>query len=249
MFLFKKYRLAVCVEYNGTNYIGWQKQFKKNSIQEVIENMLSKISNHEVKIFCASRTDLGVHSLGQIFHFDTFKYRNENEWLIISNYNLPKDIYFKWVKNVSLNFHSRYNAISRRYIYIILNSNIQNVFLYNLVFFFNKKLDINLMLLASRILLGENDFSSFRSSGCQSISSIRRIFYFNIYNNGLFIFFDIIANSFLYHMVRNIISSLLLVGINKMSIFNFKKIFYSKNKDYKFNLVKPNGLYLYRVYY
>ncbi len=245
-----KYRLIVCVKYNGTNYSGWQKNISnKISIQEIIEKVLSKISGDNIKIFCSSRTDKGVHSLGQVFHFDTYKYKSENDWLKISNFILPNDIYFKWVKFSSNNFNSRYNAIARRYIYIILNKN-RSVFLYNFVLFFNKFLHIDLMLKASRYLLGENDFSSFKSSKCQSLSSFRNIFYLNIFSKGFFIYFDIIADSFLYHMVRNIVSCLLIIGIKKYSIRWFKDFFFSKNKNYySLKLIKPNGLYLYKVYY
>ncbi len=254
MFLNKKlYRLLVCVEYNGSNYHGFQRQLnykKRLTIQEVIEKVLTKITRDKIKIFCASRTDSGVHSIGQIFHFDTNLYKNEKDWLIISNYNLPKDICFKWVKYISFDFHARYNVLARRYIYVLLNSFLGSSILYNLVLIFQKKLNINLMLKASNILLGINDFSSFKSSGCQSNNNIKYIFHFNIFKKGLYIYFDIKANSFLYHMVRNIISCLLLVGIKKYSINWFNNFFFSKNKNYcKFNLIKPNGLYLYKIYY
>ncbi len=250
----KLYRLLVCVEYNGNNYHGFQKQFNCykhiKTIQGIIEKVLTKISGSKVKIFYSSRTDKGVHSIGQIFHFNTNIYKREEEWLNISNYNLPNDIVFRWIRYISWNFHARYNIIARRYIYIILNSYFYSSFLYNLVLTFKKKLNVNLMLKASKILLGINDFSSFRSSGCQSNNVIKYIFYFNIFKKGSFIIFDIKANSFLYHMVRNIISCLLLVGIKKYSINWFNEFFISRNRNYcKFNLIKPNGLYLYKVYY
>ncbi len=249
---YKKYRLIVCVEYKGTNYSGWQKnKFSKLiSIQETIENVLSKICKHNVNIFCSSRTDKGVHSLGQIFHFDTYKYRSEIEWLSISNFILPKDIFFKWVKFCLFNrFNSRKDCLARRYIYVILNRFNRSSFLYDFVLYYNKYLLINLMLEASKYLLGEHNFSSFRSSGCQSISFFRNIFYINIFRRGVFVFFDIIADSFLYHMVRNIVSILLLVGIKKKSICWFRDFFYSCIKNYNINLIKPNGLYLYKIYY
>ncbi len=249
----KFYRLLVCVEYNGSNYNGFQSQSnykKKLTIQGIIESILTKISRSKIKIFCASRTDIGVHSIGQMFHFDTNIYKSEKDWLVISNYNLPKDICFKSVKYISNYFHARHNVIARRYIYVILNSFLGSSILYNLVLNFKIKLNIDLMLKASRILLGINDFSSFKSSGCQSKNNIKYIFHFNIFKKGLYIFFDIKANSFLYHMVRNIISCILLVGIKKHSVNWFNKFLIYKNKNYyKFNLIKPNGLYLYKIYY
>ncbi len=245
----KIYRLLVCVEYNGINYIGWQKQLHNCfSIQEIIEKCLSKISCHKVNIVCSSRTDSGVHSLGQIFHFDTYIYKSEKEWLLISNFNLPYDITFKWVKYVKNNFHARYNVFSRRYLYIILNSNIRSSFLNKLVMYCNYNLNIDLMLQASYYLLGKHNFSSFRSSGCESKNPYKNIMHLNIFKKKKYIIFDIKADSFLYRMVRNIISSLLLVGIKKHPVNWIKYILSFKNKNVcKINSVKPYGLYLYKI--
>ncbi len=248
--MFYKYRLVVCVEYKGTNYSGWQKnKFNKLiSIQEVIENVLFKVADHKINIFCSSRTDKGVHSFGQIFHFDTYKYKSENEWLRKCNFILPNDIFFKWVKFSCIGFDSRKDSLARRYIYIILNGNYRSTFLYDFFLYYKNYLFVDLMLKASYILLGEHNFSSFKSSGCQSLSSKRNIFYINIFRKGVFIYFDIIADSFLYHMVRNIVSSLILVGIKSKSINWFKDFFYSGIRI-NCNIVKPNGLYLYKIYY
>ncbi len=251
--LYKKYRLLVCVEYNGSNYIGWQKQCfntKLNSIQNVIENVLSVIAKHKISIFCSSRTDSGVHSLGQVFHFDTFCYRSERDWLFSSNNKLPYDISFRWVKFISSNFHARFNAISRRYFYVICTSKTRSCFFNKLVTYYNYDVNINLMKKASKYLLGENDFSSFKSSKCESLSSYRNIIHINIYSKYNYIFFDIRANSFFYHMVRNIVSSLLLVGIRKYSFYWIKDFLnYKDNSVFKINMIKPYGLYLFSVYY
>ncbi len=245
----KKYRLLVCVEYCGYNYIGWQKQLHCNlSIQEIIETCLSKITKHVVKIFCSSRTDAGVHSLGQIFHFDTFCYKKESEWLLVSNFNLPYDITFKWVKYVKNDFHARYNVYSRRYLYFIWNSNIRSSFLNNRVMYYLGNININLMLKASKFLLGKHNFISFQSSGCESKNTYKNIMHLNICRINKYIIFDIKANSFLYRMIRNIISNLLLVGIKKYSINWIKYILSVKKKNFsKTSLVKPYGLYLYKI--
>ncbi len=245
----KVYRLLVCVEYNGFKYIGWQKQLHNHkSIQKVIEDCLSNISKHRINIICSSRTDSGVHSLGQVFHFDTFIYKTENEWLLISNFNLPCDITFKWIKYVSNNFHARYNVYSRRYLYIIWNSYIRSSFLNQFVMYYNNYIDINLMLKASCFLLGKHNFSSFQSSGCESKNIYKNIMHLNIFKKKNYLIFDIKANSFLYRMVRNIVSSLLLVGSKKCSINWIKYILSCRNNSVlKINLVKPYGLYLYKV--
>ncbi len=243
------YRLLVCVEYNGSKYIGWQRQLHNRlTIQEIIENCLSNISMHKINIICSSRTDSGVHSLGQIFHFDTLIYKSEKEWLLIANFNLPYDITFKWIKHVSNNFHARYNVYSRRYLYIIYNSSIRSSFLNKLVMYYNNYLNINLMLKAALFFLGKHDFSSFRSSGCESKNPYKNIMHLNIFKKKKYLIFDIKADSFLYHMVRNIISSLLLIGTKKYPVDWIKYILSCKNKSVlRINIVKPYGLYLYKI--
>ncbi len=249
--MYKKYRLVVCVEYKGTNYSGWQIQnINDNSIQNIIEKSLFILIKEKIKIFCSSRTDSGVHSIGQIFHFDIYKYININKLLYNINFILPYDISFKWIKYVSSKFHSRYNAISRRYIYIIYNSKIRSSFLNKLVMYFNKDLDIYLMSKSAKFLVGEHDFSSFRSSKCESKNPYKKIFYLNIFKKNNFIFFDIKANSFLYHMVRNIVSCLIMVGTRIYSIYWLKDFLnYKNNKIFNINIVKPYGLYLISVNY
>ncbi len=251
MFNNNNYRLLVCVEYNGSSYSGWQKQLNTVlSVQEVVENALSRIADHKVNIFCSSRTDAGVHSLGQIFHFDTYSKRSINEWIIGTNSILPKDISFKWVKFVSNTFHARFNAVARRYIYIICNSKLRCCFLNKLVTYYPNHLNITDMLCGANFLLGEHDFSFFRSSKCQSKSSYRNMIHINIFRKGVFVFFDFKANSFLYHMVRNIVGCLILVGIKKYSFDWIKDLLLLKNRvDCKVNTVKPDGLYLFGVYY
>ncbi len=245
------YRFLVCVKYNGSGYSGWQKQSDNGfSVQNKIEESLSKIANHKVNIFCSSRTDAGVHSIGQTFHFDTFRKRTINEWLFGTNSILPKDISFKWVKNVSINFHARFNAIARRYIYIICNSKLRCSFLNKLVTYYPIYLNVEDMLKGSKFLLGEHDFSFFRSSKCQSKSAFRNIIDIKIFRKGVYIFFVIKADSFLYRMVRNIIGSLLLVGIKKYSFYWIKYLLLLKNRiNCHISTVKPDGLYLSNVYY
>ncbi len=245
------YRLLVCVKYNGSQYHGWQKQFKNdNSIQSIIENSLFLLFKYNIKIFCSSRTDVGVHSLGQTFHFDIKKYIKINFLLNLLNKILPIYICIKWIKYVYMKFNARYNAIARRYIYIIYNSNLKSVFLDKLVTYNSNDININIMLKASKFLIGRHNFNSFRSSGCESNNSYKTIFYLNIYKLGNFIFFDIKANSFLYHMVRNIVSSLLLIGTYRYSILWIKDFLFCQNKNFfDICIVKPYGLYLMNVYY
>ncbi len=250
------YRLLACVEYNGSNYIGWQKQINnKNSIQEKIEKSISKIANHKIEVFGSSRTDCGVHSLGQIFHFDTKTKRKNKNWLLGSNYFLPKDISLKWIKKVSKDFHCRFNAIARRYIYVVYNNekkNIKSIFLNNLVLNYPFNININLMLNTAKIFIGKHDFFFLCPlKKRKKINTYRNIIHLNIYRKNSFIFFDIKANSFFYHMIRKIINCLLLVGSKIYSYSYIKNLFLfeNKNKDIYINIVKPYGLYLHSIFF
>lgn len=249
--MLNKYRLVVCVEYKGTNYSGWQFQnINDNSIQNIIEKSLCLLIKEKIKIFCSSRTDIGVHSLGQIFHFDINKIINVDKLLYKINFILPNDINFKWIRYIYNNFHARYSAISRRYIYIICLSKIHSSFLYRLVTYYNENLDIDLMYKSSRFLIGRHNFNSFISSKCESNNFYRNIFFINIFKKNDFIYFDIEANSFLYHMIRKIISCLLMVGSKKYSLYWLKDfLYYRNNKIFNINIIKPYGLYLLNVKY
>lgn len=246
-----KYRLLASVRYIGTNYIGWQKQLlvSINSIQEILENCLSIIANHSIHIVSSSRTDAGVHSIGQLFHFDTYTYRLIKEWLLGVNSLLPNDILLNWIYYIPLTVHVRKNTIFRRYIYIINNNILSSCFLYNLVFDYPYKLDINLMLKAASIFKGIHDFSFFSSDKNKSVNTIKHIMHLNIFQKNKYIIIDIQANSFLYRMVRNIVSSLLLVGIRYYSYnWIYELLNNNKNKCLPIiQIVKSHGLYLYQI--
>ncbi len=249
MFILKNIqRILVCVEYNGSNYYGWQKQPNRITVQSVIEKCLSKIANHTIYIYCASRTDSGVHGVNQIFHFDTFACRKKNEWLYGSNAILPKDISFKYIKYIDNNFHARFSAIARRYIYILCNSKIRCSLLHKQVAYYPYNIDFPLIIKASKLFCGQHNFRFFTSSKNKTFSYIRNIFYFNIYKKNSYIFFDIKGNSFLYHMIRNIISVLLLVARGKYSLHYITDVLLLKTK-LNVNLIDASGLYLYSVFY
>ncbi|QJC36788.1 tRNA pseudouridine(38-40) synthase TruA [Enterobacteriaceae endosymbiont of Donacia vulgaris] len=246
----KKYRFALGVEYNGTNYHGWQKQKQhyKKTIQECLENAISKIANHNIIIFCAGRTDIGVHSLGQVIHFETYSFRKKKSWILGINSLLPKDIVINWIISVNTEFHARFSALSRRYFYIIYNNRYRSALLNNLVTLYNCNLNIKKIKNAMKFLLGEHDFSSFRS-GKLIGSSYRRILHCNITKYGNYILIDIKANAFLYHMVRNIVGSLLEIGIGNKKEDWLLKLIKMKDRTKAAATVKPNGLFLVEVEY
>ncbi|AEH39722.1 pseudouridylate synthase I [Buchnera aphidicola (Cinara tujafilina)] len=234
----------VCgIEYDGTKYFGWQKQKLVCTIQESIENVLSKIANHNINLICAGRTDRGVHGITQIVHFLTFSVRSKKEWLLGANSLLPSDITILWLKKIPENFDARFSALSRSYRYIIFNSAIRSSFLKRYSYHLRKILDIKKMKHASQYLIGQHNFSAFRSSGCQSLSPYRTIFFIHILQFKKFIIIDIIANSFLYHMVRNIVGCLVLIGLSIHEPLWIKQVLDKKDHHKKYSTAPSHGLY------
>ncbi|QJC28040.1 tRNA pseudouridine(38-40) synthase TruA [Enterobacteriaceae endosymbiont of Plateumaris braccata] len=246
----KIFKFALGIEYNGSNYHGWQKQKEfSNTIQQHIENAISIIANHNIEIFCAGRTDIGVHSIGQVIHFETVSIRKIKSWILGINSLLPKDIVVTWIVPVTKEFHARFSAISRKYYYIIYNSKYRSGILNKLVTQYQYNLDIKKMNKAAKYLIGENDLTSFRSVKCQSSSSYRRIIHLNIkkYNN--YIIIDIKANSFVYHMVRTIVGCLLEIGSHSKKEIWLLELLKKKDRTKAATTVKPNGLFLVEIEY
>ena len=242
-------RFKVIVSYDGTNYNGWQRQSNGLGIQEVIEKVLSKITKENIEIIGSGRTDKHVHALGQVFHFDTSVNMDANNFKYALNGLLPKDIYIKDISLCDLNFHARFSAISKTYIYKI-NIGEYNPLLFNYTYCQSNKLDIELMKECSKIFIGEHDFSSFCANSFDIHPiQIREIYNikFNIINNILEI--EYTGNGFLRYMVRMISACLIQVGNNKLSIREVRDILESKDKEaFKFNAL-ANGLYLKEVLY
>lgn len=209
-------RIALGLEYDGTNYHGWQIQTPNLvTIQDTVESALSKVANQAIEVSCAGRTDVGVHALEQVIHFDTKQIRPLTAWIHGTNRYLPKDIRVQWAKNVSDNFHARFSATSRYYRYLIYNHPYESALWNKKALWFPWKLDVNAMQQACRFLLGEHDFSSFRASSCQSNTTQRFVYLATVKREGDFVVIDIKANAFLHHMVRNIVGTLLVIGQNK----------------------------------
>jgi tRNA pseudouridine38-40 synthase len=242
-------RFALGIEYDGSFYHGWQRQKKVSSIQEEIERALSMIANHNINITCAGRTDAGVHSIGQVVHFSTTAIRKKSSWIIGTNSYLSQYISVLWIKKVPSCFHARYSAISRSYRYIIYNNTIRSAIFQNQTNHVYKKLDVNKMQFEAQFLLGEHDFTSFRALNCQSYSPFRKIIKLHVFRFKDWVIIDIIANSFLYHMVRNIVGSLIEIGISKKKEFWMKELLQKKDRDYAGATAPAKGLYLVFVEY
>ena len=244
-------RIALSVEYNGANYFGWQKQkiHKEKTIQYHMDLAISKIADEKINTICAGRTDTGVHAFSQIIHFDTTKRRLDYKWINGINSNLPKDVITKQIYHVDEDFHARYSAQSRTYRYIILNQKYPSTVLSSNVLHFSDNIDISKIRSAFKHLTGEKDFSCFRASGCSSKSPIKNIKLIAVGTYKNFLYIDITANSFLYHMVRNIIGTLLDIGISKYKPNHIDYLIKSLDRKKCSKMVLPNGLYLKNINY
>lgn len=243
-------RLALGISYRGTHYYGWQKQrHSDNTVQYHVEQALSYVANHSVEVVCAGRTDSGVHGVGQVVHFSTTAQRSLHGWMMGGNSHLPRDIRVNWAKIVAEDFHARFSAIYRRYQYVIADNSLGDAVFDGLVTCSRYALDEKSMHEAAQYLLGEQDFSSFQAAQCQSQTSFRHVDFIHVYRSGGFIIIDIQANAFLYHMVRNIVGALMLVGSGKKPITWLSKVLLAKDRTQSAATAKAHGLYLIEVGY
>ena len=237
-------RVALGIEYDGSEYYGFQKQKStEQTIQGNLENSISKVANHSIKTFCSGRTDAGVHAFMQVVHFDTESRRSTREWVRGINSYLPHDIKVLWSKELDETFHARFSATHRSYLYRILNNQTPSALWSKRSLFVPQKLDIRAMRAASKYLIGEHDFSSFRGSGCQSNSPVRTIENIKITKKNNFITSELRANAFLLHMVRIIIGTLLMVGKREIKPVEMKNILNEKDRRISGKTVSSSGLY------
>ncbi len=206
-------RQALCVEYLGSEFRGWQtQQVGIPSVQPLLEQALSRLASEPVSVMCAGRTDAGVHASGQIVHFDTQASLPERAWVLGTNGFLPDSIRVRWARSVSDRFHARHSALARRYRYLIYNHRHRPALLHGQVTWWNQPLDVDLMQAAAQRLVGEKDFSAFRSARCQSRIAWRHMHFVEVKRFGEWILIDVQANAFLHHMVRNIAGTLIKIG-------------------------------------
>jgi tRNA pseudouridine38-40 synthase len=242
-------KFALGIEYNGTDFFGWQAQENLLTIQGTLESALTKIADENIKVFCAGRTDAGVHAAGQVIHFDTQVVRNLRAWTLGTNTHLPPSIAVRWAQEVDEEFHARFSAIARRYRYIIYNHSLRSALLASRVTWYYHSLNIEPMKVAASHLIGEHDFSSFRSAQCESNTPMRNVHEISIIRQGDFIVIEIQANAFLHHMVRNIVGVLLQIGSGWKDPGWSKDVLQSKDRRVAAETAPAQGLYLVKVLY
>lgn len=205
-------RVALGIEYDGTDYFGWQRLAHGPSVQAEVEAALSFIADHPVEVTCAGRTDAGVHARCQVVHFDAQAEREPRAWVLGATSRLPAAIAALWAQAMPDDFHARFSARARCYRYVILNRAIRPALEARSVAWERRPLDAEAMHVAAQCLVGEQDFSSFRAVSCQARHARRNVIAVEVRRDGEHVCVKIEANAFLHHMVRNIVGSLLEVG-------------------------------------
>ena len=242
-------RIAAAIEYDGSDYCGWQRQDHSPSVQAEVEKAFSVVGNEVISIVCAGRTDTGVHGTNQIVHFDTRAKRSSRQWLLGVNANLPKGVRVHWAEEKVAQFHARFSATARTYRYIISNQFYRSALYHRLLTWERIHLDEGLMEAAAQKLLGEHDFTSFRAAGCQSLSPNRDVHSVKVWRESQFVIFEIIANSFLHHMVRNIVGSLISIGRREKEPEWLGSLLKDCDRSKASSTAPSNGLYLCGVNY
>ena len=237
-------RIALGLSYNGQAYQGWQSQKSGLTIQDKLESALGQfVGQPRVTTLCAGRTDAGVHGLMQVVHFDTLLERDIHAWVRGPNTHLPSDIAIQWAANVPRDFHCRASALSRRYVYVLLESQVRPSVEAGRVGWMFYPLALEPMREAAFTLLGEHDFSSFRASSCQALSPVKNLFRIDISQRGAFWRFEFEANAFLHHMIRNIMGCLVTVGQGKEKPIWIKQVLAARSRLQAAPTFAPDGLY------
>jgi tRNA pseudouridine38-40 synthase len=242
-------RVVLGLEYDGSRFCGWQTQPEGCAIQDHLERALAAIAGHKIATVCAGRTDAGVHAMEQVVHFDTAAQRPQMAWVRGVNALLPHSIAVTWARPVGEDFHARYGARSRSYRYVLLNHAVRPAADWGRAGWYHGGLDVGRMNAAAQMLVGEHDFSAFRSSECQARSPVRTIHHIDVRRTADFVFFDLRANAFLHHMVRNIVGSLIHVGSGRQAPGWMRDVLAARDRARAAPTFGAAGLYLVQVEY
>jgi len=242
-------RLALGIEYDGSAYSGWQVQPHSRTIQAALEAALAQVAAGPVALTCAGRTDAGVHARAQVAHFETAAVRRARAWVLGANAHLPRDISVQWVQSVPGHFHARYSALSRTYRYLILNRAARSALAAERALLVHQWLEIEPMREAAASLIGEHDFTAFRSIECQARSPVRMLRRLQIERRGDWVVMELSANAFLHHMARNLVGLLLSIGLGRARPEAARRQLEARIRESHTVTAPAWGLYLWRVDY
>lgn len=242
-------RMALGLEYDGSSFRGWQSQTGGGTVQDALEHALAGIAAHSVRVQASGRTDTGVHATAQVVHFDTTAQRPDNAWVRGCNALLPPGVAVRWACPVAAEFNARFSARSRSYRYVLYNHPVRPALAAGLTGWFHRPLDVAAMSRAATVLLGEHDFSAFRSAQCQARSPVRVMHSLALYRSGDWITVDLCANAFLHHMVRNIVGALVDVGCGRQHTDWIAHLLQARDRRLASPTFSPAGLYLVGVGY
>jgi tRNA pseudouridine38-40 synthase len=242
-------RIALGVEYDGSAFSGWQQQPHARSVQEELQRALASVAVQPIALTAAGRTDAGVHALAQVVHFTTTVDRPLQAWVLGTNTACADDISVLWAQVVPDIFHARYSALSRSYVYRILNQTERPSLERQRVCWVRRPLDAARMLEAARSLVGTHDFSAFRAAECLSRSAERRLLEIDVVRRGDYVDISVRANAFLHHMVRNIAGTLLMVGKGDREVAWVGEVLEGRDRRRSGPTAPPQGLYLAGVEY
>ena len=241
--------IKLTIEYDGTNYHGWQIQPNAVTIQAAIQDALTKITKAQTSIIGAGRTDTGVHAAGQVANFHTRSQMSPTAFQKALNATLPRDIVIIDVEEVSPDFHARFSAVSRTYRYTILNRAYPSALLRNSTYFFSEPIDVQGGNAACRSLVGKRNFSSFQRSGSERINPICEIYECRCWREQDLVYFEVEANAFLRGMVRAMVGTILKLHNREEGISRLHEILDARNRSEAGTSVPPHGLSLLRIKY
>jgi tRNA pseudouridine38-40 synthase len=237
-------RIALTLAYDGSGFRGWQTQPGGDAAQDVLERALAAIAGHPVSTICAGRTDAGVHALRQVVHFDSGADRALSAWVRGANAHLPATLAVRSATQVADAFHARYGATRRRYRYLLHRAPVRHPLLAGRAGWTFRHPDVARMREAAALLVGEHDFSAFRSAECQAASPVRRLEELVLHERGPFVVFTFTGNAFLHHMVRNLVGALLAVGERRQPVGWIAEVLAGRDRRRSAPTFAPDGLYL-----
>lgn len=246
------HRFCLTIEYDGTNFIGWQQQQNGDSVQQSLSDVIFAYCGEKTIVYGAGRTDSGVHALAQNAHFDLAQPKDSKEIQAALNFHLRaqnKSISIIKVQKTANDFHARFSAIKRHYTYLILNRSAPAILLKQKVWHIPYRLDIDKMKAASKIFIGKHDFTTFRASACQAASPIKTLDTLTLRRDDEKIIIKASAKSFLHHQIRSLVGALVAVGANKLTPTQIKQILSAKDRNLCPQLAPPHGLYLASIDY